>query len=45
MLISAAYSVSGIRSYLPCSKTPKLELITALNVSDSSKPARLGENV
>ena len=24
MLISAAYSVSGIRSYFSCSKTPKL---------------------
>ena len=44
MLISAACSVSGIRSYFSCRKTPKLEQITALDFSDSSKLARMGEN-
>ena len=44
MLISAVYSVSGIRSYFSCSKTPKLEQITALNFSDLSKLVRMGEN-
>ena len=37
MLISAAYSVSGIRSRFSCSKTPNLEQIIALNLSDPSK--------
>ena len=27
MLISAAYSVSGVRSYFSCSKTPKLYIV------------------
>ena len=40
MLISAAYSVSGIRSYFFCSKTPKLEQ----NFSDSSKLVRMVKN-
>ena len=44
MLISAEYSVSGIRSYFSCSKTTKLGYITALNFSDSSKLVRMGEN-
>ena len=44
MLISAAYSVSGIRSYFSCSQTPKLGQITALNFSDSLKLVRMGEN-
>ena len=42
MLISAEYSVSGIRSYFSCSKTPKLGKITALNFSDSSKTSQNG---
>ena len=37
MLISAEYSVSGIRSYFSCSKTPKLKLPEVLNVSELSK--------
>ena len=41
MLISVAYSVSGIRSYFFCSTTPKLGQITALNFSDSFL---MGEN-
>ena len=45
MLISAAYFVSGIRSYFSTSKTQKLGLITALSFSDSSKLVRMGENV
>ena len=45
MLISGAYSVSGIRSYFSCSKTQKLEQITALNFSDLSKLVRMEENV
>ena len=44
MLISVVYSVSGIRSYFSCSKTPKLWQLTALNFSDSSKLVRMGEN-
>ena len=44
MLISAAYSVSGIRSYFSCSKIPKLWQITALNFSDSLKQVGMGEN-
>ena len=47
MLISVAYSVSGIRSYFSCSKALKLELkleLLALNFSDLSKPVRIGEN-
>ena len=44
MLISAAYSVSRLRSYFSCSKTPKLGEITALNFSDLSKLVRMGEN-
>ena len=44
MLISAAYSISGIRSYFSCSKTPKLGEMTDLNFSDSSKLVRMGEN-
>ena len=44
MLISAAYSISGISSYFSCSKIPKLELITALNFSDLLKLVRMGEN-
>ena len=39
MLISAAYSVSGIGLI-----SPKLGQITALNFSDSSKLIRMGEN-
>ena len=45
MLISAAHSVYGIRSYFFCSSTPKMGYITALNFSDSSKLVRMGENV
>ena len=45
MVINAAYSVSGIRCYFSCSKTPTLGQITALNFSDSSKLVRMGENV
>ena len=41
---SYAYSVSGIRSYFSCSKTPKLEQITALNFCDLSKLVRMGGN-
>ena len=37
MFTRDGYSDSGIRSYFSCSKTPKLEQITALNFSDSSK--------
>ena len=44
MLIGAAYSVSGIRSYFSCSKTPNLGQITALDFSGSSKLVRMGEN-
>ena len=44
MFISAAYSVSGIRSYFSSSNTPKLGQITALNFSDSSKLVRMGKN-
>ena len=44
MLISAEYSVSAIRSYFSCSKTPKLGQITPLNFSDLSKLVRMGEN-
>ena len=44
MLFSVGHSVSGIRSYFSCSKTPKLEKITALNFPDSSKLVRMGEN-
>ena len=44
MLNSAACPVSGIRSYFSCSKTPKLDLITALNFSDSSQLVRMEEN-
>ena len=44
MLISAACSVSGIRSYFSCSKTPKLKLTPALNFSDLSKLVRMGDN-
>ena len=44
MLISAVYSVSEIRSYFSCSKTPKSRHITALIFSDSSKLVRMGEN-
>ena len=44
MLISAAYSVSGINSYFSCSKTPTLESITVLNFSDSLKLVRMEEN-
>ena len=44
MLISAAYSVSRIRSYFSSSKTPKSLQITALNFSDSLKLVRMGEN-
>ena len=44
MLISVAYSVSGIRSYFSCSATPKLGQITALNFCDSLKLVRMGEN-
>ena len=44
MLISVAYSVSGIRSYFSCSKTPTLGQITSLNFSGSSKLVRMGEN-
>ena len=40
MLIIAAYSVSGMRSYYFCSKTPKLKKITALNFSDLSKTSQ-----
>ena len=46
MLISAVYSVFGMTSYFSCSKTSKLEYITAaLNFCDSSKLVRMGENV
>ena len=45
MLISAAYSVSGIRFYFSSSKIPKLKKITALSFSDLAKLARMGENV
>ena len=41
---SAEYSVSGMKSYFACSKTPKFGEITALNFSDSSKLVRMGEN-
>ena len=45
MLIGAAYSVSGIRSYISCSKTLKLKYIRALNFSDLLKLVRMGGNV
>ena len=41
MLISASYSVSGIRPYFSCSKTPSEGKIKALNFSDSSKLVRI----
>ena len=41
MLISASYSVSGIRPYFFCSKTPNEGKITALDFSDSSKLVRI----
>ena len=44
MLISAAYSVSGIRSYFSCSKTPKLRVNNSSEFSESSKLVRMGEN-
>ena len=44
MLISAAYSISGIGSLFSRSKIQKLKQITALNFSDLSKLARMGEN-
>ena len=40
----AAYSVCGIISYFSCSKTPKLEQITALNLSVLLKLVRMGAN-
>ena len=44
MLVSAAYSVSGLSSFFSCSKIPKLGYKTALNFSHFSKIVRMGEN-
>ena len=44
MVISVAYSISGIRSYLSCNKVPKLKQIKALNFCDLFKLVRMGEN-
>ena len=44
MLISGAYSISGVRSCFSYSKTPTLGKITALKFSNSSKQVRMGEN-
>ena len=44
MIISAAYSISGIRSYFSCNKSPKLKQINALNFCHLSKLVRMGVN-
>ena len=41
MLVGAAYSVSRIRCYFSCRKTPKLKYIKVLNFSDLSKLVRM----
>ena len=45
MLISVEYSVSGIKSYFSCSKTPKVRVNNSSEFFDSSKLVRMGENV